>query len=452
MVDQPLRLNPLIAESPSSSAVVPAAPAIVRTGNKISLADHLDLRNIPLATTPGGKNFSLKALHPADPEIRSSRIPGSNRSSTALFCDMVETIPISNADEHVRIVLMPSPCVPCTVIRGATEGSMTYASYAFCNVAFGGTFVVNPTAISYAHIEHLFNNVAEQYRVAAQSVTVELVAPSTSNQGSIVSSQVVQKPQKFYGANISAYSGSQSGPTQCYAPLELYDSPPFGAQLVLGTNAFTGEARDGVYAPLKLTSLSFKDNNNPRACAGSVTGITVPTYAFTYNPYSPQIFPYPGNTGNDLYVPMFAPWSCPNYSITTVTGMAANVALRIRVRQVLEIVPYPGTVYAGAMENALPVDELALKMYAEVSSKMRDAYPASFNDLGILKDVVVKLAKHLLPFVDPVLSAASSIPGPIGLAATAASPVVRGAMPVVKQMLDKARAKRKAQKTVKKGG
>lgn len=415
----------MIASTSNVLAESTLGPAVVRSGNSVSLADHLDLRNLPLATTPGGKNFAIKALHPADPEIRTTRLPGTNRSSTAILADMIETIVINNPGDYVRIVSMSSPIAPCTVVWGPTEGSMSSGHAVFGNTAFGGTFVNSPTASTYELFENRFRDVAELYRVTAQSITCELVAPALSNQGSVVCGQVAETPQVFKGTKIASY-GTLFGPTDCFAPLDLYDAPPRTSQLLLGSNAYSGEARAGCYSPLKLTDLAFRSTNNPHCSAGSVTGITVPQYSFNFNPSSTQIFPYPGNTANGTSVAMFPKWSCPNYSLITFSGMAAAVGIRIRVRQVLEIVPYPGTVYAGAMENALPPDDLSVRMYHEISGKMKDAYPASYNDLGKLKDVISTLAYNILPFVDPVLSALSFAPGPVGAIAKIARPFASG--------------------------
>lgn len=397
-------------------------PAVIRAGNRVSLADHLSLANLPLATTPGGANFATKALHPADGTIRTTRLPGGNRPTTAIYCDMVETIPMA-AGMTTVVYSLPSPAVPCTVVQGGAEGGMEMGYHAFGNAAFGSRFMSTPTPTFYKVANSLVDTNCECFRVTAQSITVELVAPATANQGTMLSAYVPEKPQKFYAGTVVSPA---TAPDYVTPPSVLFDHPPQSSKLLLGTNAYTTQAVDGVYAPLKLTKFGFKMTNRPHMCLGMPPGVTDPPVPdFTFNPATNQLFPYPGNN-YDSDTPLFHPWSSPGYSKVTISGVADNTSVRIRVRQVCELVPYPGTVFASLVESPLPPDDLALRMYLEVSGKMKDGYPASYNDLDTLRSVVHKIAKGVLPFVDPAVDMLATmvalLPGGAPFAAMGAAP------------------------------
>lgn len=396
-----------------SSSIQPPEPAVIRVGNKISLADHLDLHNLPMAATAGGKSFAIKALHPAETTIRTTRLPGGNRASTCVTCDMIETIPVTNPAMFTTIYSFPSPSVPVTYCIGSAEGLMDKSYGAFGNSAFGSAHMTNPDAAFYDNATTLIAAACEQYRVLAQSVTIELVAPAVQNQGTIICAQITEKPQKFHAGSLQP-NGFGMLPYDVAPPAVLYDKPPTSAKMLLGSNAYTSTALDGVYAPLKLSKLRFKTSNRPSICYGAINGVAVPTKHFSLNAANIQSFPYPG-LDYSADVALFQSWSCPEYTKIVVAGLAAGVALRVRVRQCLEIIPYPGTVYASLVSAPLPPDELSVKMYFEISGKMKDGYPASYNDLGKLRDFVDKAAHELLPFVDPALDAllslSSLIPG-----------------------------------------
>lgn len=396
-----------------SSSIQPPEPAVIRVGNKISLADHLDLHNLPMAATAGGKSFAIKALHPAEATIRAVRLPGGNRASTCVTCDMIETIPVADPNLFTTIYSFASPSVPVTYCIGTAEGLMDKTFGAFGNSAFGSAHATSPNAAFYDAATALIAAACEQYRVLAQSVTVELVAPALQNQGTIICSQVTEKPQKFHAGSLQS-NGYGMLPYDVAPPAVLYDRPPTSAKMLLGTNAYTSTALEGVYAPLKLSKLRFKTSNRPSICYGAINGVSVPTKHFSLNAVNIQSFPYPG-LDYSADISLFQSWSCPEYTKIVIAGLAAGVALRVRVRQCLEIIPYPGTVYASLVSAPLPPDEISLKMYFEISGKMKDGYPASYNDLGKLRDFVDKAARELLPFVDPaldgLLSISSMIPG-----------------------------------------
>lgn len=426
--------------------MTPAIPAIVASKGKVSLADHLDLRNLPLATTPGGTNFAMKALHPSEHTIKSARVPGGNRMSVALCCDMIETIPLADPSLRMEIVQMPSILTPASVhvMNPATGASVFNAN--FYNAAFAGTYVRNPNAADTQAILNNMKGKIEEFRITSQSITAELIAPALSDQGTVLSAQYTLAPRT---TQISDYTSESNRQVYDIAPdVIVYGRPVLPSQSVLGSSAYSSKAREGVYQPLKLTKLKWHSFNDWAVYYGVqdsslLSGDVINTFSTVS-----QDFPYSENrTGVTRFSSLVVPKFCGhNFGITIFEGMAADVAVRIRVRQVVEITAKPGTTYAPLLEVALPPDPTALRMYSEISARMADGYPASYNDLGKLKDLILGIGKKVLPYVEPALNFVSKLPGPVGTVASVASsvmPQLKSGAQAVKTVVKAAKAARK---------
>jgi len=420
-------------------------PSVVVSKGKVSLADHLDLRNLPLATTPGGTNFALKALHPSEHTIKTARIPGGNSMSVALACDMVETIPITTAGASARIIVSPSIAVPTSVYvqDGATS---IYGN--FYNSAFGGAFEDDEVLHMRSFVANLVQHV-QNYRITSQSATVELIAPALADQGTITAGQFRLPPKTLSGLSSSTVTSAVG-----YGDLNLYDQGGISqASLLQGTHGYTAQARDGIYLPLKLTKVGKWYDTQDLAF---IEGLNFSTANVQHDRYQMSIptdkmvtFPCCLNmtavsTFNSF--PMQPKLCGDNFGAIFIEGMAANVAIRIRVRQVVEITASPGTLYAPLLESALPPDPTCLKMYSEISARMADGYPASYNDLGKLRDIIMGIGKKVLPYVEPALDMLSKMPGPVGAVAS----VGKQLAPVAKSVVQTVKAAKKRSTATKK--
>jgi len=387
----------------------------------------------------------MKALHPSDHEIKSTRVPGGNHMSVALCSDQIETIPITNAGATASITLIPNPLIPC-VVDVIDGGTTTYKH--FINAAFGGTVRTNTTWSNIFNQSQSFAKRVEKYRVTSQSVTVELIAPALADQGTITACQYDVPPRTVNPSycDITSPNDFNTGRTvYCTPDFYVYEKPVTTSQMVLGTQAYTAKAREGAYMPLKLRSFKWRNNNDPMV-AYATTAELGRVMCTSATPMDSSGWPfYLGAlpSTDQFGVAGLLPKNCGHgIGVMAIEGMAASVAIRVRVRQTLEIVCKPSTEFSPMAEVALPPDDTALRMYYEVSSRMADAYPASYNDLGKLKSIISGLAKKILPFVDPALDFLSGIPGPVGAIATGAKTVI----PVVKQVREAVKKKKMAKK------
>lgn len=369
----------------------------------------MDLRNLPLATTPAGKNFAIKTLHPADSEIKIARAPGGLLPSVGISADMVDTLPFPAGSTSCYIVQTANIWTPLSVVFTNAAGQYV-DHYIWTNSALGGPGLLHaPTtwAALTAGSVALFDKVTK-FRVLSQSVTCDVIAPAVSDQGTIVSSQFDSSPKTIspatwvYGSSNYTISGG--------ADIWQYLDPPVSNALLMATSAYTSKAREGFYQPLKLDKFKWVDIFDTYFQSGSVH--TPETWNTTMNGAHSN-FPVYYNA-----IPM-APndASLPKPS-SNVVGMSwiegvnsTNVSLRIRARQCIEVIPIPGGMYAPLAEAPYPPDELCFKMVREIGARMKDAYPASWNAQGTLKDAILKIGNGVLKFADPILDAVSMVPG-----------------------------------------
>jgi hypothetical protein len=250
------------------------------------------------------------------------------------------------------------------------------------------------------------------YRITAASITCELIAPALSDQGTITAAQYTLPPRTVNPSFLD--KGQNPNVEETFCDNYIYPEPAAPSAALLGTSAYTAKAREGVYMPLKLSSFKWKDMNDPVILhSASLSALSSNNIGIA--PATPLTFPYfEDRSGRSLFgLPAHPKLTSDIFAIAHFEGMAANVSIRVRVRQVVEINAPPGTTYAPLLEVALPPDKVALEMYQEISARMADGYPASYNDLGILKNIVTKIGKTLLPHVEPALDIVSkmAIPG-----------------------------------------
>jgi len=367
----------------------------------------------------------MKALHPAEHTIKTTRAPGSILPTVALACDMMETIPWPENYTKCVISQWPHLTHPMTVTFGDIDDTR-WKNYVFTNSAVGGPGVLeSPTSwAATSSWASTINSKIQGYRVTSQSITCEVIAPSVANQGTIVSGQYEARPATRQLS--STYPPDSTSPPFnefCDAvDVWIYSPGPLESQLLMGTSAYSSHASNGFYQPLKLSKFKFVNVNDTMMYVDDMGGNKL-TKDVTWAPGMSPVFLRVPTSGSQLSVdstPLVKP-SAYNAGVTFVSGTAGypQVSLRIRFRQVVELIPTLGAIYAPLTEAPLPPDELAFKMVKEIGARMKDAYPASYNDMGKLLGTIKSIGNGILKFADPVLDVVSMIPG-IGTAAGAA--------------------------------
>jgi len=268
---------------------------------------------------------------------------------------------------------------------------------------------------------------AKAWRLTYAGVTCYQDGPDLANQGTIVACQAPVRPSLV---NPAVY---YNGDLIAAAHLEVYaesDIPDY-TNMQSMPNAYFNKSKEGLYMPLRLEKpLSWSGPQDlviqSQAMAGPLLDMRwgacplANTAAFCRFPHANISNAYVTDTAG-------APGSgvqaegIPSMLNGTWGKMAArNVAVTTQfsffVRMGLEIQVQPGALYTTELKMSPAYDPLAIEQYFQISRNLKDAYPADFNDLGKIWDVISGLAKTLAP-------ALAVVPG-VGPALAAGIPAV----------------------------
>jgi hypothetical protein len=190
-------------------------------------------------------------------------------------------------------------------------------------------------------------------------------------------------------------------------------------------NAYFSKSKEGLYAPLKLTRTHqrWTGIGDLVSMAGSVLnpsawligGKDLPAAAqpSTVWPHV-NILTAGGTMGN--WDPPYPETTSPFLNDCVCHFAARNLAVTTSftffVRMGLEIQCYPSSPYATHLKLSPPEDQVAVSNYFQISRGMKDGYPADYNDLGKIWEVISGIAKQ----VAPAISMIPGVGGPIGAA------------------------------------
>lgn len=362
----------------------------------------------------------MKALHPADHEIKATRVPGGVDNTVALCIDQIFDYPLEHAS--TRVIL--APCLETPVmIEDSTDGLKYVGEQVYQPPVFGGGGLVG-----YGSAQSLANHISAQFEslaITSESVTIEFVAPKLASQGTCAACQFPFKPQIVYrdmGKGINA-----EGDANYAIPYCAFDDFPVKAEMLSGTRAYTGQLIEGCYMPLRLGKFDQKYLNEWFCCGfgqpwnQNVGGSAIPRGTFGgVNYLSDRIGMA---TGLWRYRPFSNTWG----EIYLDDYQAGSVSIRCRFRMTIEGRVYPGSTYASLAEPPPPPDDHALKMYREIAGRLVNAYPASYNDWNTLKKSILTVASKLVGAVSPWLpTVLKGLPFG-GAISTLATPMLEGA-------------------------
>lgn len=391
-----------------------------------------------LGSTPDGAAWCLKALHPSDPMVEVRGLP--DRSSVpSMFVNYQTTFriaPPSGSTENWNFVaqLHPNP-----------------ANFGYWNLISDdglgiGTFNAIPNAqLAGATIVEKSNTwaaMAERWRLAYFGATVHFDGPALSNQGTLAVCQRPYAPRMRTLAAKNVDGAYVTYPNVCFPDGSWYSSwtrgadyPNFEATAAY-PNSYMSEAKEGCYIPLRLTKTcqqwqSVSDRVcwarpvNPPTYVGGC--ITLPTTAYTMD------YPHPGIDGaffNAAGTASAAAALPKNGSdvVADVCGrnLSVNTGFVVEIRVGFEIQCEPGSTLSPFLKTSPAYDGQAMRSYFAVSRELKDAYPADYNDLGKLWDVIRGACRFLspvlvgVPKVGPILSGAAAMIGAIPSGAKAA--------------------------------
>jgi hypothetical protein len=371
-----------------------------------------------IGSTPEGRAWALKALHPAAPELSLAGIP-SKESNPIVLQNYAQSVQINPPTGSVGSWGFDAIFPAHPVFQGAV--SIADASAAHTNFVS----IVNPqlgNGIN-AAVNGLITS-CEQYRMAYFGITGYHDSSAVANEGTLAVAQYAQ---------CSSYL-SLTGATGTVTALgeEWPDLPRTFTQLQSMPNAYLSNAREGFYAPLKLSEEAFrwKASNDmvthltttwsqaqPVAGGSGVPGISSsqPTWTAVVPSTNGQSFPY-GLTSTTLSGATFAGPAqavhrrCDSNVVhISARNLDLTASFTFYLRMGLEMRVLPASSLSSLQRFPPSQDLQAMEAFFAVSRELKDGYPSDYNDLGkILKDiggVLLDVMPTIMPQLAPVVSA-----------------------------------------------
>lgn len=406
-----------------------------------------------LGDTETGKTWCIKALHPSDPLTDVQGIPDHFSGATTLLnWQRTYTITANTGATGTwdcDITIAPTPSHFGAARRSDSTGA-TY--YEIVNTQLGANHDAAVTACNAAF---------ERWRLAYCGATAYQDGPALSNQGTCAAAQFPAMPRMVPATVACGLPGDVLVP-QGIKGCELWQSAdlPDFTMLQSMPNAYFGESKDGCYMPLRLSANHQKwhgpgDNHVLGALYSPMT-----LYSQAGNSLHTDVgasFPIVSvNNSEAAYADnlgaLIAAWSTTRMKaslwlpdatsfgaiadantiagstkvIKTIgslvnapcndlagrmcfRGLSVNTQVVVYLRVGFEVMVQPGTAYAPYLHLSPAFDPTAITAYYKISRELKDAYPADFNDLGKLWEVIKNAARVVLPIAGSVFPAVAPI-------------------------------------------
>lgn len=384
------------------------------------LRKEIDNRDLPLGSTPQGRDWCIKALHPADPLTEVRGIP-DHGSVPSVFLNYQSTYTIAPtagcADGwSFEMSLLPHPV---NFAYWATHDSLN---------PMASSDMLNPQLAGASHTLKYQNWIAmaQRWRLAYMSVTLYQDGPDLANQGTLVACQHSVEPIVTHDTYYEVATNHAYGSVRLHS-YTADDLPNYDVSQAM-PNAYFNRSKEGCYMPLKLTETcqdwvsdahSVGNTNHIFAAAGG-------SYCYINNavttawPHCQGVVNNLGETYHNGVVPISGQRTSPFLSgaVGQLCGknLAAATRFSVFIRCGLEVQVNPTSVLAPQQTLSPQYDSVALDNYFCISRELKDAYPANYNDLGKMWDAISAATRTLLPFLKPAFPRAANVIG-YGLAA-----------------------------------
>lgn len=376
------------------------------------IADH----NLPLGQTENGKAWALKALHPSDPITTTRGIPDESCvPSVFMNYQSTYTVASKNGEDSwgFDMTLTPHPVSFACISQLDADAGRTVLTPLLNTQLTGETHSAKFST---------FRSIADRWRLAYMSVTLQQDAPALADQGSIAACQSIFAPIK---QNFSYQSEGNLWAARPIICSTVGDQPTFD-KLQSMPGAYFTKSKEGCYMPLKLTRTCQNwrsDSTNvymsySAVPAGQNGSLPFPS---AQNNDTIACYPLPGIAGvsynivTGAFVGEVTSDLCnDSVGFISVTNVAPGTRFTVFIRAGYELQVLPGSLLTPQQMLSPEHDEVALATYFAIARKMKDAYPADYNDLGKIWEVIKGAARTVLPIL-------TNIPGIPGLIARGAS-------------------------------
>lgn len=367
--------------------------------------------------TPTGQAWCLKALHPSDAVVTSSGIPDLT-SVPSVVQNFSQTYNLMNplagqndGNWDADVFFYPHPVFLGAVRTVDAAGTVAWSP--ILNAQINGATAAEKCAT--------FATLCERYRLTYLGVTGYQNSSALSNQGLCAVAQYMDTPG--YVSLPSTVPGMLGWLHEVWVT-----GPRTFTQLQTMPNAFLGAAREGMYAPFRMSETSqdwqvpgdLVVHENNQNSAGFVQDHVLPVSAPAPNyPYALSGSYYTAAGVLNQGVRTFRR-SDTGMIHVSLQALSADASMMFYIRNGWETQILPGSTLTGFAQSSPVSDPRALASYFAISRELKDAYPAEYNDLGTLMKTIRDAASEVLPIIGkfsgmPILgSAAGKLVGSIG--------------------------------------
>lgn len=359
-----------------------------------------------MGSTPSGADWCIKALHPSDPITEVRGIPDESAVPTT-FMNYQSVYTVSPAAGAAGTWSLDGQLIPNPLSFGAALYTDSVGNHA---IEF-----VNSQLPTTSHLARISGFVEDfsRWRLAYASVTIYQDGPDLANQGTVVVCQKPVEPARF-NLYCGPDAGSSVGRHHAFH-LDANDLPNYNASQGM-PNAYFGRSRDGAYIPLKLTrthqTWHSKRDLTYQATAASLTpystagGCGSLSLASSVNLTTNDMYPflsmndvhhYTGGGVQSIAGDLTSDFCNENWADFSFRNLAVTTSLSFFFRFGFEVQVDPSSVMAPHLRLSPASDPQALATYYAISRELKDAYPADYNDLGKIWDVIKSVGKVILP-------------------------------------------------------
>lgn len=374
----------------------------------------------PFGASDVGDAFVKKRLNPADDMTPCVPIPDDKAypSYTQQFRNQrvfsTAMLPNFSGEQwHADIVLVAHPLM-CYLFH-VWDDAGHYMFGCQMNNQLSSTAPSNPDNLSadeYYQALASFSKQCEKYRCVYTSLTGNMVSSDMYNAGLVCAGQYVWEPADMFSVNVQVPTSGSAIESLKY-PLKVFpDKLKDYSQLCQMATAYSSDAKDGFYMPLKIFENAYRNTNDmvvytndPEPIPVSWTPVfensrSTPSVEMTIPSSVPaeKIFFPVGGTGGSYFANFvnmqFSSYYMGQISLRNISGQAQYM---MTFRSGYELVTTPGSLFMQYVTPAPAYDPTAIVQYTQLVSMIQDAYPDSYNDWGLLKKKIQQAWQRIKP-------------------------------------------------------
>lgn len=372
------------------------------------------LKGGSFGTTLTGSDWCIKALHPSDPLTEVRGIP--DHSSVPTVClNYQSTFTMTIAAGQTGPWDFDMTMLPHPYYFAFWEGVKAYnpESARTGEGNFWNTQLVStsgePTGLQLITAWELL---AMRWRLAYSGVTVYQDGPDLANQGTIVVAQAPLIPKLFHYSPLVSNAGWVGT-----IPIAYFDKSVQGPNFARSQtmpNAMMGRSREGAYVPLKLTETS-QDWFSPQNDIGLLSALNPQTGSVSCALPSTLVpsFPFPvivpthetsqsSSGGSAVLGTAVCSLMGSNCAHISARNLSDQTSYTFYFRFGIEVQLTANSNMTPQLKLSPPYDRQALDTYFMLSRELKDAYPADYNDLGRMWDVISGAARTLAPMLNTI--------------------------------------------------